>query len=216
MSKINSPPFDRGQTYYGPDQTIDTANLGGVQFEGAERWFEDIDYSQTTTVGAKPARTDHFVKCRLVRNNSGITLLGKRLVQLDATRTKATGYAITEADYVHPTDEYLTSAGVRHGDLFWVVVEGPAVVLTPFAGSDFAGDIAAGTRLHSLTSSAASTTAASTSTAGRVTQFTVVAATTVAQFTSLLNVATNFVGNAMSARTTGQTNTDILVMFRPR
>lgn len=215
MSRHNDQPFDRGQTLYGPDATIDANDLQGAHLLGMEKEFEDLDYGSTSP-GALPHRTGEKVVCRLVRNTSGVTLLGKRLVKLNAAGTEATGYATVEAERCAATDEWLTSAGVRANDVFWAVVRGPAVVTTPVAGSDFGSDIAAGDRLQSMTTSGNSTTTGTTAHNGRANKFTTVAATTVAQFNSLMNHVTHFVGTAISARTTGETNAAVLVNFRPR
>ena len=214
MSRDNSQMFDRGQTWHGPDGTIDTNNYQAVHLEGQTKEFEDINYNASGSV--KPMLSGQKVKCRCVRNVSGITLLGKRLVRFSPSNPgRVDGYATTEAEDCAVADEYLPSGGVRNGDLFWVVVEGPTTVLTPFSGAGFGGaDFAAGARLHSLTSAAGSTNAASTH--ARPTQYTAVAATTAGQFTSLINHLTNWVGTAISAMTTGQTNTDMRIECRRR
>jgi hypothetical protein len=212
MARDNMQPFDRGQTFYGPDGTIDTANYQGANLLGMEKQFEDLDYSTQASLGVRNIRlADRRVTCRLVRNTSGITILGKRLVTLNATGTEITGIATTSYAYCVPTDEWLPSTGVRHGDICWVVVEGPAVCLTAFA-ADLG--IATGAALHSLTSSAGSTSGASTATNGRVTQHVVAAATTAGQFTDIIEHLKNYIGRAVTARTTGETNADILVDIR--
>lgn len=213
MSRDNNLPFDRGQTWYGPDRTIDTANLGGENLEGQEKVVEDLDYTNTGT-GAMPHRTARKITLRCVRNMSGVTLLGKRLALLNAAKTRITGLAATSGAEGYPIDEWLPSVGVRHGDLCWIVMEGPAMHLTPFA--DWGVDIAAGDRLQAYTANAGTTANASTAIVGRAHPFTVAAATTAGQFTDLINYVTNYIGTAMSARTTGQTNSDILVSVRRR
>lgn len=217
MSRDNDQMFDRGQTYYGPDRTIDSNNLLGVSLEGQEKTFEDLDYATTGGSAVPAARSARKVVCRLVRNDSGITLYAKQLVNLNAAGTKVTGLATLDSSDAFPVDEFVPSSGVRANDLFWIVVEGPAMCLTPYAGAGFNGvDIAVGAKLHSVTSTAGTTAAGTTSAAGRVTNFVAVAATTAGQFTSLINYTQNYLGQALTARTTGNTHTDILVDVRRR
>jgi hypothetical protein len=40
------------------------------------------------------------------------------------------GYTITTAQLGFPVDEFLGTNGCPHGDLFWVVVAGPAIIRT--------------------------------------------------------------------------------------
>lgn len=213
MSRHNSQLFERGDTWYGPDRTIDAANLEAATILGQEKAFEDIDYSQS---GVKGARTNQMVYVRAVRNNSGVTLYGKEFVQLDAKGENITGRVVNDAQHGYPIDEYLPAAGVRNGDICYVVVEGPAMMRTAYTGAEFNGDIAQSARLHSVTTTAGSTQAGTTSEGGRVANFTTVAATTVAQFNSLIAYMANWVGVALSAKTTGNTNADILVDVRRR
>ena len=214
MSRDNSQLFGRGETAYGPDGTIDSNNLKYATWLGQEKAFEDIDWGASGSV--KTHRTNQLVYCRAVRNTSGITLLPKDYVQLNAAGTEAIGRVTLDSEHGYPVDEYLPSAGVRANDVFYVVVEGPAMMKAPYSGGPFNGDIAVRAMLHSVTTTAGSTQAGTTSEAGRVANFSTVAATTVAQFNALLAFTKNWVGTALTARTTGNTNTDILVDVRRR
>jgi hypothetical protein len=210
MSRDNLSTPNRGETWY-EGRTIDTNNLLGVEVEGSTKIFEDITWGDR---GVKGYRTGiRGVVCRLVRNMSGTTLLPKRLVVLDPTNpNRVKGYADTTALECYPVDEFLPAGGVANGDLFWIVIKGPAVCLTPMNGGVFGNtSINAGDSLCSLTTSIASTQTGTTAEIGRVATFVVVAATTIAQFTSLINFGLNNFGRAMSAKTSGQTNADILV-----
>lgn len=216
MSRDNDSTPGRGETWYG-GRTIDTNNLDGVWLEGQEKAFED--YLWSGTAGVKSDRgiaAGRLVRCRLVRNNSGITLLPKKLVQLDpANPGRAIGYVVNTGQRGYPVDEFLPSTGVPNGDLFWIVVEGPAVVLSAYTGAQFGGgDVATGVILTSVTTTAGSTQTGTTSENGRAAIYTTVAATTTAQFTLLQNVLSNWSGRALSARTTGETNSDLLVDVR--
>jgi hypothetical protein len=213
MGRMNSQLFDRGDTWYGPDRTIDSSSLEGATILGQEKAFEDIDYTQS---GVKGARTNQLVHVRAVRNNSGATLYGKEFVQLDAKGENITGRVVNDSQHGYPIDEYIPAAGVRNGDICYVVVEGPATMRTAYTGAEFNGDIAVGARLHSVTTTAGSTQAGKTSEGGRVANFTTVAATTTTQFNALIAYTANWVAVALSAKTTGNTNADILVDVRRR
>lgn len=211
MSRSNVPPFERGSTWYN-GRTIDTNNYEGVELEGRTCIFEDKNLSSTGPV--KSDRTTRQVTCRLVRNVSGITLYAKRLVQLDPTNPgRVTGYQNVLFGECYPVDEHLPATGVPHGDLFWIVVGGPALVLTSFDGAGFnATSIVAGDQLGALTT-ANSTGSGTTGVAGRAAAVLAVnvALTTNTQYNELLRYATGWFGRAMSAKTSGNTNADILV-----
>ena len=206
MARNENPPFGRGETFYNGGY-IDSNNLGGLQMEGAIWEFEDVDYTPGK-VGAKPARTNRRVKCMIVRNVSGITLLPKRLVTFQNAGVdgryragRVDGYVTTTAQRGYPVDEYLSATnGVPNNDLFWVVIEGPSKVLTALdGGADNVfnvGDIAVG--LTAATSGA--------TTAGRVYPQDLTGATAL-----LGNQVQNKVGYALSAVTTGNTGADLLV-----
>jgi hypothetical protein len=126
MARDENPPFQRGHTFY-DGETIDANNLGGENLEGKEWVFEDVN--PTTGI----ARTGRPVTCRCVRNDSGIALYAKQLVLWNTTTAgefskSVDGTARVAYDNCVPVDEYLPSAGVPDNDLFWVVVDGPAVV----------------------------------------------------------------------------------------
>jgi hypothetical protein len=205
MARNENPPFSRGETFYNGG-TIDANNLGGLQMEGAIWEFEDVDYS-SASVGAKKTRTNRRVKCMVARNVSGINLLPKRLVNLQTSGTdgrfycgRVDGYASVGGQRAYPIDEFLPTAGVPNNDLFWVVVEGPAMTITDLAGgaSNF---ISVGSFVDALTAVTSQAT-----TAGRVhpVDFSGTAATFILE-------AFGRVGVALSAVTTGNTNANLLV-----
>jgi hypothetical protein len=119
-----------------------------------------------------------------------------------------TGDGVAPAqDRGYPVDEFLPAAGVPNNDLFYIVVEGPAKCKTPL--NPFNANINIGDKVV-----AASTAAATTgSTAGRVEAVSYINNTAPTATTQRQNVRqeVNFIGYAMSAATTGQTDTDILV-----
>lgn len=205
MARMESPPFSRGETFYN-GATIDSNNLGGLNLEGMIWVFEDEDLTPGN-VGAKVIRTGRPVKCMVCRNISGIALLPKRLVNLSTTQTdgrqylgRVDGYSNATAQRAYPIDEYLPSAGVPNNDLFWVVIEGPAKVLTDLAGGAN-NVISVGQVVCALTAVTSQAT-----TAGRVQPQDLSGATT-----ALGNQIMNKIGVSLSAVTTANTNSDLLV-----
>jgi hypothetical protein len=154
---------------------IDTNDLGGVNLEGKEFEFEDEFHG-----------TGHKVRVRVVRNSGTANIKPKRTTKFDANAygRRVTAVQDAAAGYGFPADERLPAAGVVPNDLFYVVVGGPALVLSPDAGCT----ITAGDHI------------ASTGTDGRVDK---VDDTPVAE-------VVNKVGRAMAAAT-GAVATDILV-----
>lgn len=213
MSHDVTATLARGETLYGTSRTIDSNNLEGANLLGLEKTFPDTDLTASSSA-VQSVRTTRYVTCRLVRNTSGITLLPKDFVKLNDLGTEATGRASLDSEHGYPADEWLPSAGVRANDVFYVVVDGPAMMKTPNTAG--VADIAVGERLHSLTSTAGSTQTGTTSDAGRVSTFVVAAATTTAQFDAREAFHANWVGVALTARTTGNTGADILVNVRRR
>lgn len=192
MSRQGQPPLTRGQT------TTD----GVANFAGTVWTFEDVDLTQSYTA-ARVKRTNQRVQCRLVKNNSGIALLPKRAVVYKAgtNQTEVDGYArTTAAEVAGIVDEWLPSAGVANGDYFWIVVQGPTLVLNDIA-SGASTVIAERDPLVALTAATSQAT-----TAGRFATQDLTGATQV-----LANAVQNAIGRALSAKTTAQTNADVLV-----
>lgn len=213
-----SPPFERGATRY-DGQTIDSNNLGGTEEEGKEYWFPDYDRSSAPPY---KHRTGRLVKCRVVRNASGIALLPKRLVRYQKTagnyKERVDGYTtLTAEDFAGVVDEWLPTAGVPNNDLFYIVVEGPTEILLPLAGADFPADIAIGDALVALTAATSQAT-----TAGRVKRLNLALLTATSTGTTDGTLANdvgthvlNTIGRAMSAKTTANTNSGVLAdIFR--
>ena len=188
-------PFERGTTA-NTGQTVDSTTLDNL--EGKEYMVED--YSPSTGLN----RTGHMVKLRVVRNKAAAALLPKRLVTFSTTAGKygnqVTGYADTTAENAYPVDEYLPAAGVAVDDLFYIVVEGPAVVLSDLAGGA-TNLVPVGTVLVALTAVTSGAT-----TAGRVAPQDLTGATS-----PLALQVQNRLGYALTARTTSNTDADILV-----
>lgn len=205
MARQENPPFNRGETF-GQGATV--AVTDGVQYEGAEWYFNDLDFSKT---GARPSRTERLIRCRIVRNVSGINLLPKRLASLQIAGTdgkfavgRVDGYTTTLSARGFPIDEFLPAAGVANNDLFWIVLEGPAMCRTSLAS--LSASIAVGDVIGAATAVTSQAT-----TAGRVDESIGSGATTNTTGTTMFNAAVNMIGHALSAVTTNQTDNDLLV-----
>lgn len=186
-------PFARGKTFGGTGAT-DAAHLLG------QEWIvEDKDPSDATK-----KRSNRLVHLKAVRNSSGIALLPKRLARYKAAtvNTEVDGYPAAVATYfAGVVDEFLPSAGVANTDVFYIVTKGPSLCLTDVGAPD---DIVADDILVSIAGSSSQST-----TAGRVDLAVTTGATAV-----LAAQLVNRVGRAMSAVTSGNTNSNILVDVR--
>ena len=202
-----APSFDvskirLGSSAFGPNETPVTTR--GADILGIEKWMDDITPNQYGNV--ETYRTYRRKRCRLVRNVSGVSLPGKCLVRFkDATMgTQIDGLTHTKGQgYYAVLDEHLTT--LRDKDIGWVTLEGPTLVLTHTAGNA-SNVIAVGDKVIAATAA----TSQNTSTGGRVEVFSIDASTQVNQ-TANLNGLANAVGIAMTAMTTGQTNSNLLV-----
>lgn len=197
----------------------------GIQYEGREWVFEDID------VNTKKYRSGRPVVARIVRNVSGIALLPGRVArfaqgavsqngvpgglwggQIDGYTAPATypsDYTAVQSGPGVPIDEFLPTAGVQNNDLCWVVVQGPAGVKTDLA--TLSPVINVGDLVFAQTAATSQAT-----TAGRIID---VGAVT-SNATAIGDIAMLAIGRAMSgpataaAATTAATanNTDTLVI----
>lgn len=194
MARNETPPWPRGSTYSNGG-TIDSANLGGVNYEGKEWVVEDTIYN-----------TGQYVTIRAVRNSGTFALRPMRLVTFDTAFVgqRVNGYSTVTYAPCMPLDELLPAAGLVANDIGYVIMEGPCAVLVPLdAGADNVFTV-----MDPLASITAATSGATT--AGRIATANTAGATT-SQRDSLLNV----VGRAMSAATTAQTTAPLL-MFATR
>lgn len=199
MSHFASLPFPLGKTW---DNTTIT-NSDNVQ-AGREYWIPDVDATNQPKI-----RSNRLRKVRVVRNSTGAVVLPKRLVKIKAGTygQEVDRYSsVHAAENVFPSDEYLPSAGAPVDSLFYVVVEGPALINTNGA-ADATNVIAVG---DSVVASTGNGTTNATM-AGRI---------AVADFSGatapLANNIRNTIGRALSAATTAQTNQDILIDVHPQ
>ena len=119
MSSLhNDPPFARGRT-------ADVTSTQGGSFLGVTKVFMDVN----PTTGVK--QSNNLIKAKAVRNNSGAAILPGAVVKLDPADllNGCTGAADNTSGLILAVaDEYLPTAGVAIGDIFWVVVQGPTTV----------------------------------------------------------------------------------------
>jgi len=201
---VTNLPFELGETLAGTDtdgNLINADKLGLIYEVPAN------DYSGTTP---KKRRTGKTLKVICLRNLSGARLYGKRLARLNKTAgyklvESTDGYTTTLADGPAVViDEFLSTVGVASNDIFWGVLEGPVLVRTPLAGATFnATGIAVG---DSLVAATGSTTGATSS--GRIGGYALANATDAA---GAHNQSRYAIGFALSARTSGETNADLLI-----
>lgn len=204
MSSFDVARLKRGQTAFGPVTTITSAMQAGIaDWLGTEKWVNDESPLLVTT------RSKRRCLLRLVKNASGITLKGKRLVRTkDGTSgCQVDGYThqVGQGSYL-VTDEYLPAAGVRDGDYFWCVVRGPTLVKTSTI-SDAQITIAN----NSLVIADTAASSQNETNAGRVRVFSVADPTDATVALQNHNNAGNAVGRVQSAITSGQTDSDVLV-----
>ncbi len=200
------PP--RGKVYLtGPNRTADSTGTQSKSVEGSVKVFKDIDYSGTTGVNA--LRSNNDVHCILVRNTSGVALLPKMAVTWKAGQRgkQVDGYADFSPDRAIAgiVDEWLPAAGVANNDYFWLVVKGPTLALT--------AKEADGTNVIEVDDWLVNNTAAASTfstTGGRV-----IPAISVAGVTTNITFANSNqlykFARAMSAKTTANTNANILI-----
>lgn len=187
MAREDNAPWARGKTF-GTTSASDGAN-----WLGYEKVFEDIDYS---AAGPLTKRSNRRVVCRLVRNSSGAALEPKRLAtfKTGTYNTEVDAYADTLSERSCAIDEFLPSTGAAANDIFWAVVEGPALITTSLAG-DAGNNFVEGDMLVAATGA--------TTNAGRVRIPDYTGSnSTGSALAALIN---NAVGRAMSARTTANT-----------
>ncbi len=209
MEYGGNPPMELGEVLAGKDSD---GNLINDQWLGQVFVFPASRVSANLR-GGKNRRTGKPIKAILLRNESGITLYGKRLARL----TPTAGYSLCESvngyaagslacRNVVGIDEFLPSAGVADDAIFWGIIGGPFTVLVPATGAGMNGDIAVGNHLVAGTG----TTTQSVTQSGRVSNITLPGTTGA---TDAVNMAAGIVGRALSARTTGETTagTDLLV-----
>ena len=134
-----SSPVERGQTFYGPDVTIDTAAYKDVQIEGTKVVFDDTGPDDKTKL-----RSGEKIEGRIMRNTSGGTLYAKYAVSpVEGSERERLGNTFTTAcPLAGIIDDQLGSNGVRNGDMCIVITKGTCGYYTPTAAPTTAiGDL---------------------------------------------------------------------------
>ncbi len=144
-----------------------------------------------------------YVRLRAVRNNCTVALVAKRLIgETPGLPGQTIGYASVNPQHVlGVVDDQYGSTTVPVSDLFWAVVQGPCLVKSPLEG-DVTNNIAVD---GWLTNTTGATSGATTS--GRLAALTLGGATSPLALQML-----NAWGRALSAKTTGNSNVDVLCM----
>jgi hypothetical protein len=203
----SEPPMELGLTLKGEDadgNLINGDKLGMRYVFPASRLTGNIR-------GSKARFTGRSITAMLVRNESGFAMLGKRVAKLKESGgygdfEAIDGYCAVKADaHCVFTDPFLPAAGCADDDIMWVILEGPTTVLTPFEAGGWDKAIVAGDPLVGATGSTTGTSGV-----GRVSAGGVLAGGSLAA-TEAFNHARNNLGRALSARTTGETNAELLV-----
>lgn len=203
MSITSALQIELSQTFYGPDQTIDTDDYAGIGLEGQLKMVKDLDPDDTLKLRSAKIR-----KAVLMRNVSGVTLYaglavspqsgyeGKRFDGLtEVTAGRAAGVI----------NDQLCAAGCRNGDMCLVITEGPNLC---YSGNTEGDAISAGDFVYAKTaaSSTANTVGGTTADDGGKLEWRDETATN-----DTLAAIKNNIGRALSACTTAETNTLKLV-----
>lgn len=188
----------RGQTLLtGAGRTL-AATGQSEKLEGVVKEFNDRDSTSTALV--KPLRSQQKVTMILVRNVSGIALLPKRLCVWKTGKRgrQVDGYArLDHCEVAGVVDECLPAAGVPNYDLFWLAVKGPHLVRTSL-GADVTNVINEHDVLTALTAITSQSTTAGCCQALLYNAMT-------ASTTNAVSICLNYIGRAMTARTTANT-----------
>lgn len=206
-----------GRTWFGASATIVTDNTAEALL-GTE-----IEVKNKVALTSKTRRNEKKRWLRFVKNASGVTLYPKLGVIWGTANVGTHVYGVQSGNLAGAAiagivDDWLPSAGVRPNDYFWIVVEGEVLGLTPIAAGDVTvGAIAAGDLVMCGITTANSTGATSGSpitayTGGRITK-SVYPTFTATQTTdgTMWSSARHSFARALSARTTNETQSDILI-----
>jgi hypothetical protein len=205
MSTVTVLP-KQGQTFFGGEVPSATAFGQTVALEGTvKEWPDNITVAGQGADGRRSGRTRHSL---LVRNTATVKLLPKRVVKWQSgfRGRRVDGYCnVSDEAVAGVVDDAVASDGVAIGDLFWLYRRGPTIVRTALDTTN--SPVALDDMLLAITA------AASTSnTAGRVYPWTGLTSTVTQTTDGTQSRRTiNRIGRAMSATTSGNTNSDLLV-----
>ncbi len=204
--------FQRGTTFYGPSLVIDTTNYGtSVGLEGQKSAFRDRDPANPRVL-----RSQIDVRAIIVRNVSGTPLFAGQIVTWQAGFIGKRVDGLANRPYQHVAgvvDDWIGPAGVRNGDLFWCVVEGPclaALTLTSGEQTVAADDLLTAGTANVTTAATSGVTYGVATTAGRIAALTQLTNTSTGStdgslFLKALTTSQSLLGRAISAATTNNT-----------
>lgn len=183
--------FELGKTYK-DGETIDTANPPAPQLQGHKYYFEREDDKFAGNVHGRG------IVAMLVRNSAAVALLPKKVARFKAESgllgTSCDGYCFVVADIpAGVIDPFLPAAGVPVADLFWLIIEGEADVLTDESSTT---DIAVGDRVVVLAG-----TNATSADSGKVAKQIYTVPSDATNTALLANHIQNVVGRAITAQT---------------
>ena len=206
--RLGQLPFPETQVRKAVDAD---GNRRYTESDGAEYIVSDHDYSvDDNPMGSGVLRSGFRRRIRCVYNDTGFTLYGKYTVQFSTAAgefgTYISGYTVDADGHGYPLSEWTPDSGLPDKHQGWVVTGGPAMCITSTAG-DAGNEFTVGGAVG-IDGAASSQ---GTTSAGRVGA--PAFATTQAV---LANAVLNVVGRAMEAKTTGNTNDDLLVLVASR
>lgn len=233
MAKHEDLPFPLGTTFF-DGGTADTTSSVPLNLEGKEYETEDINVAPATYSSTKTLRTAYLKRVRIMRNVSGVALVGGYLCAPQEGGTdgryflgRTNGYATvggavpTQCIPAYGIDEWLPSAGCANNDLFYATVDGPFLGVSSSTAADILGlsnsgaaqPVQVGDILYAASAAASTnTTNLSTATCGRIANLTGTTTAAGNAITGFFQII-NRIGRALSALTTTQTNTSLLMYF---
>jgi hypothetical protein len=125
MSTLTADPgFARGQVLGILWKAYDADNGDGSNIVGTRKVFRD----ENPKTGA--LNSNRTVECIAVKNTSGSALVPGSVAKFKdaAILSEVDGLATTSTALMGVVDEYLPTAGVPDGEIFWLVVRGPSTV----------------------------------------------------------------------------------------
>lgn len=125
MSTLTADPgFARGQVLGILWKAYDADNGDGSNVVGTRKVFRD----ENPKTGA--LNSNRTVECIAVKNTSGSALIPGAVAKFKdaAILSEVDGLATTSTALMGVVDEYLPTAGVPDGEIFWLVVSGPSTV----------------------------------------------------------------------------------------
>lgn len=204
--KVNAAPFPLGKTFY-DGGSIDTNDLKGGHLLGMVCEHLNLE----SAVGVQKKLSEAPLTSILVRNNSGVALLPKRLVVWETRFKTVDGYSSSTAiEVAGVVDPFLPAAGVPNGDIFHLLVDGPVLIKSQLSALP-AGGVSVGDLVYAITAATSQAT-----TAGRFTPWGGTFSITQTTDGTAGKVIRNAIGRAMSALTSGNTDTDTLIDLQLR